>query len=360
MSNDTFERYYEHACDVVKNDLMSASFRGRPEKFIKRVIIIGAGGTGSWFSPKFTKIINDAINKNLISFEENEKLNVLYIDGDIVEDKNLIRQNFIEFDVGKNKAEVLATRYGSQFNEDKVECGYISKYITNKDYRKIDPEVSDRFIDISDILSSTSGSSLRGNEVLFINLIDNAVTRKIIHLTAMDCSKAVVLDVANNEHNGQLTCSIYGQGVRSYTSGDIISGWFYNSIPEQLTHTDDVSVFSCADADENSEDQLFSANDMAATVLANYINTWLVEKKIDNARVDFNTGSRAFINPSMPLFKPSVVYRRSLLDNRDVASHDFIKKVIAQSGINLENLVENIDSPVGQRGGYREMILKTL
>ena len=353
MSNPNFlDKYYDHACDVIGNDLMSAKFKGKVRVFPNKIMVIGAGGTSSWFAPKFAKIINDALRKNLVG-RDGGKISIIYVDGDHIEDKNLIRQNFVEFDIGKNKAEVIATRYGSQFNQEKVECKYIDKYITNGTYRKIDSEVADKFIDVKDVYGSMQTSN-----ILFINLIDNAVTRKIIHLTAIDCGRAIVLDVANNEHNGQLTTSLYN---RSFISSDSMAGWFYNSVPEQLGDTDDVSVFSCADADADSEDQLFNANDMAATVLANYVNTWLVEKKMDNARVDFNTGSRVSIGSSIPLLKSEIIDPRYFPEHDSGSSFaQFIDKAMGSAEMQRSD-VSGYSSTFSQvRKEYKKRILDSL
>ena len=67
--------------------------------------IVGAGGTGSYLVRDLARIIsvyNEKYNRN----DE-----IVIIDQDIVESKNLTRQNFIRNDIGKNKAEVLAKRY---------------------------------------------------------------------------------------------------------------------------------------------------------------------------------------------------------------------------------------------------------
>jgi hypothetical protein len=75
----------------------------------KNVFLFGCGGTGS-------RTISPLIQ--LLKAQSNWLLNpnIYLIDGDIVESKNCARQNFIPADVGKNKAEVLATRYSKAFD----------------------------------------------------------------------------------------------------------------------------------------------------------------------------------------------------------------------------------------------------
>ena len=61
-----------------------------------RNIVIGAGGVGSWLVPKLARL----------------ESNVLIVDGDTLERKNLDRQLFDSQDIGQNKAKALAERYG--------------------------------------------------------------------------------------------------------------------------------------------------------------------------------------------------------------------------------------------------------
>lgn len=69
------------------------------------IVVIGAGGTGSRIIQPLIQTIKQA----------QAQINpCLYIvDGDDVEFKNLSRQNFIDRDIGRNKAIVMAERYGA-------------------------------------------------------------------------------------------------------------------------------------------------------------------------------------------------------------------------------------------------------
>ena len=69
------------------------------------VLIIGAGGTGGYIIPHLYRI----------AYATKRKYRIVIADGDIVEKKNLIRQNFSNYDVGSNKAEAMAERYSDVF-----------------------------------------------------------------------------------------------------------------------------------------------------------------------------------------------------------------------------------------------------
>ncbi len=67
------------------------------------IVLIGCGGTGSRTVPLLVQLLKNA--PRAIS-------PALYlVDGDVVEEKNLERQNFIQPDITQNKAVVLANRY---------------------------------------------------------------------------------------------------------------------------------------------------------------------------------------------------------------------------------------------------------
>ena len=83
-------------------------FSWTPNFVPNKIIVFGCGGTGSRVVPliaQFVKSCAWVLNPELV-----------LIDFDSVEEKNLLRQNFISSDVGKNKAVVLASRYSKAFN----------------------------------------------------------------------------------------------------------------------------------------------------------------------------------------------------------------------------------------------------
>lgn len=84
-----------------------------------KIILIGAGGTGGYIAPHLYRI----------AYASGRKVQIIIADGDIVEKKNLIRQNFADCDIGKNKAQVLAERYAGAFG---IKANYIPDFIESK------------------------------------------------------------------------------------------------------------------------------------------------------------------------------------------------------------------------------------
>jgi PRTRC genetic system ThiF family protein len=68
--------------------------------------LIGCGGTGSWLSPHLARIAK------LLDEVHHLGVRLVFWDPDVVEEKNIYRQNFCAAEIGVNKAETLAHRYG--------------------------------------------------------------------------------------------------------------------------------------------------------------------------------------------------------------------------------------------------------
>ena len=83
------------------------------------IVMLGCGGTGGHIAPHLYRLLYSLFRP----------AKVILCDGDIVEKKNLVRQNFIAADLGKNKAEVLATRYAGAFG---METCFIDHFIESE------------------------------------------------------------------------------------------------------------------------------------------------------------------------------------------------------------------------------------
>ena len=70
-----------------------------------RLYLVGTGGTGSWLAPHVVRLAR-------FLHEKGRNVEVTFIDPDVVELKNVFRQNFGTAEIGALKAETLALRYG--------------------------------------------------------------------------------------------------------------------------------------------------------------------------------------------------------------------------------------------------------
>jgi molybdopterin/thiamine biosynthesis adenylyltransferase len=76
---------------------------------MNNIFIIGCGGVGSWLTPSLCLLAGAK--------------NITICDGDKLEHKNLNRQLFTEDDIGRNKAEALAEKYGCRAHPDWFHTG---------------------------------------------------------------------------------------------------------------------------------------------------------------------------------------------------------------------------------------------
>jgi len=278
---------------------------------IENILVVGCGGTGGHLIPHLTRLIC-AINLTRVkpsrryTYRARAKPIKLFLaDGDVVEEKNIARQHFIQQDVNINKATVMAERYAAAFG---IEIGVIPKYLEKlKDF---------------DFFNKCS----TGNDTadLVIGCVDNNASRKVIHswFTQQAKSDKIAgrptylygrelfwIDSGNEEKSGQVVCGHVPSGYSS--GGDSLNpftgkkykrtrGMF--SLPcaaevyPELLKSDDKfnSELSCAEL-ADSAPQNMQTNVTAAAIIMNFVqklimredlNAHCVEFHIDNA---FNT-----------------------------------------------------------------------
>lgn len=85
-----------------------------PSTIPHNIFVIGAGGTGSRLMPMLAQFLR-SITRGVTAQGWIENPNIWVIDDDVVEQKNILRQNFILQDVGKHKAAVVAERYSRAY-----------------------------------------------------------------------------------------------------------------------------------------------------------------------------------------------------------------------------------------------------
>lgn len=77
-----------------------------------KLYLVGCGGTGSWLAPGLARVARLLIDR----FGRDTE--VIFTDPDIVQEKNIYRQNFCYAEIGIPKAEALASRYGLAWGLD--------------------------------------------------------------------------------------------------------------------------------------------------------------------------------------------------------------------------------------------------
>ena len=218
-------------------------FRWTPNFIPRKIFIFGCGGTGSRVIPllaQFVKSCPWVVNPELHIFDFDE-----------VEPKNLLRQNFIQSDVGKNKAVVLANRYSKAFNIN------ITPYTTKLAYGSSNSKVTSVFESINDIIYKDNRENC-----LFIMCVDTPDARreiaKVILILTDGHSSNLVIDAGNENDFGQVTVSgvVKVDSANGYLSAlkadsPVVCDIPY--IPMDATYYDEMAATntpSCADLDQ--------------------------------------------------------------------------------------------------------------
>ena len=85
-----------------------------------KIVMLGAGGTGGHIAPHLYRLL----------YSLRRPVRFILCDGNVVEEKNLVRQNFTPADLGENKAKVLAERYSAVFG---LETEYVPSFVEDED-----------------------------------------------------------------------------------------------------------------------------------------------------------------------------------------------------------------------------------
>jgi PRTRC genetic system ThiF family protein len=244
----------------------------------RNVLVIGCGGTGGHLVPHLARYIKVANERNP------RTTNLILADGDIVEEKNLKRQHFIEADISKNKAMVMAERYSSAFG---LEIRAIPS----------DLESAEQIDEAMKHYPLPSDCSY-----LVIGCVDNNASRRIIYewLNSVSYNGKFWIDSGNEEKAGQVICGYspptrgYYRGVKAGLKNKIKVGDF--SLPCVIDHYPELgddsdsafnSQLSCADR-AISAPQNMQTNVSAATIIMNYARKVIDREALRSHGVEFS------------------------------------------------------------------------
>ena len=161
-----------------------------------KIVVLGAGGTGGYLIPHLYRI----------AFADSARTyRIIICDGDIVEKKNLVRQNFVKQDIGRNKAAVLAERYAGAFG---IECEYIPEYIEN--------EARLKGLVRPDFRKSYWNNTAETQRVILIGCVDNNKSRALCHKVFYETENLIYIDSGNGESTGQVVCGVRQNGRTTY------------------------------------------------------------------------------------------------------------------------------------------------
>ncbi len=222
-----------------------------------KIVVIGAGGTGGYVIPHLYRI----------AYASGRPCRIIIADGDIVEQKNLIRQNFAECDIGENKAQVMAERYSEVFG---IETEYIPDFIENEQ----------QLLEL--LRFESSGRNSNKPISILIGAVDNNRSRIMCNNVFKQLDDIIYIDSGNGEFTGQVIC-----GVKM--SGRVISKPVASVYPDLLKDTEKFpSELSCAERSVSAP-QSIAANVFASSAVISMLYHLLIEGNLRNNRITFSS-----------------------------------------------------------------------
>lgn len=175
-------------------------------KNVYQMVVVGAGGTGTTFLRDIGRYLN---NREDCPIKE-----VLVVDGDTIESKNIERQMFFPSQVGMNKAAAMEQMLHRNF--PKVRFSALGKYLTSED-------------ELNSIFWSRSGYGYSRRVPLIIGCVDNNAARVLLEDWFLKQDTAVYFDSGNDYAAGEVVFSFRSGGktispVRSHYFPEIRRG----------------------------------------------------------------------------------------------------------------------------------------
>lgn len=156
-----------------------------------KIVVLGAGGTGGYVIPHLYRL----------GYASEHPTRIIVCDGDVVEQKNLIRQNFVAQDIGRNKAQVLAARYAAAFG---IECEYRPEFI----------EMQRELYELTE--PDHLPYPMEPQRVILLGCVDNNKSRQLCHRVFEQKRDLIYIDAGNGEHTGQVVCGVRQHGRTLY------------------------------------------------------------------------------------------------------------------------------------------------
>ena len=227
-----------------------------------KVVQLGAGGTGGHIAPHLYRL--------LYSLERPARY--IICDGDVIEAKNLMRQNFAPVDLGENKARVLAERYASVFG---MEAEYVPSFV--EDLGTLMELITPCGWELAPYSYKKTPEM-----VILLGAVDNNKSRQLCHKAFCQSKELIYIDSGNGEFSGQVVC-----GVRK--NGRTVFKPIGGVMPELLRDTDKFPTeLSCAEAAQ-ADPQSMAANITAATAVVDMVYNILTHGESIVRQMDFST-----------------------------------------------------------------------
>ena len=244
----------------------------------------GVGGNGSWLVGPLCKFLNSVMQRvdtDLID------LKYIIIDDDVVEDRNILRQNFEPYDIGRKKISALLRRYCSTYN------GMVAidqRPDTKKKIENIITKTYDR-IGLPIVIGCSDNNKTRRAIFNYFNKLDQT--------TMEELEAAIYIDAGNNLNHGQITTCAWFDSKRYYSDKD----WIYFKNERTFENPKFLKMFPLKGEDDPDDqgcafygDQSLTINMFAATQVFANIQRLFIDCILPPNVKEFNSTGYATFN----------------------------------------------------------------
>lgn len=253
------------------------------------IVQVGCGGNGGYITQRLAKLVSSLTrNSDQTSFD------YTLVDFDVVEDKNLQRQPFLPKDLNKNKAKVLAERYGMAYQ---YPVFYREQYVESVE------ELKDCFRSHQDSFINLDGRIVYR---VLIGAVDNHASRKVMHDFFMSDLNIIYIDCGVD---GILLEGTEEEKTRSGYAGHCVVGLHKEGVllppvgyvyPDILEDTESLLPSQSCGQNIVSQPQRMQTNEMAALITMGYLNQLFAERRLYHHYTNFN----ALTHSSRPVLIP--------------------------------------------------------
>jgi PRTRC genetic system ThiF family protein len=218
------------------------------------VLLVGCGGTGSFLAQSLARLAYH------VKQAGETEIAMGFMDGDVVEPKNVGRQLFAPAEVGMNKAEALAARFNAALG---LKITAFPRMATGE---------------ILGMVGTGSGST-----GILVGAVDSAAGRRALDAALLSNQWRLWLDCGNHEHAGQV---VVGTAIKQdQLQGAFALGGMCSALPAasllypELLQDQAAPVIDCAAAMAQNIQSL-TVNQMMASIATEYLYKLIVRRRI--------------------------------------------------------------------------------
>lgn len=278
---------------------------------VMNIVLIGAGGNAGPLVQKIARTMyafQQTIEKESFWNNTYHRTSLLVCDGDVIEEKNLLRQPFIKDDVAQYKAEVLANRYAEAYG---VPIYSHNSYI-------------DKTEEIHDLFQGLHYTNNHHRNIdILIGCVDNHATRQIMHAYFMSQDNLIYIDAGiegiqgdskedkfEAGYSGQVVCGLRVKGQTILEPVGVV-------YPNILEDKDSLTPTQACGMTIVNHPQRMQTNETAALVVHSFINNLIFDGVIVSHAINFNAQTMT----SRPTY-----IKQEIVDVFDEIMYPFIKK----------------------------------